>query len=95
MILTFEATREGRARIPGGIHVDGTARVQTARHGDGSLFAPVIDALAARGEPAALLNTSFNRRGEPIVNTAEQALASARAMRIDAVVLGDRLLDLG
>jgi carbamoyltransferase len=94
MILTFEATRQARERIPGGIHVDGTARVQTTTPDDGTLLAPVIDALARRGEPAALLNTSFNRRGEPIVNTAAEALASARAMRIDAVVLGDRLLDL-
>ena len=54
----------------------------------------MLDALEARGEVPAVLNTSFNRRGEPIVNDAAQALTSARAMRLDAVVLGDRLLDL-
>lgn len=93
MILTFVATPEGRRRIPGGIHVDGTARVQTVDPARKSFLADVIRALAALGEAPAVLNTSFNRRGEPIVNTAAEALTTARAMKLDAVVLGDRLLD--
>ena len=95
MILTFEATGEARRRIPGAVHADGSARVQTVGRSDDPLLAAVIRALAARGEPPAVLNTSFNRRGEPIVDTAAEALTSARAMGLDAVVLGDRLLDLG
>ncbi len=94
MILTFEATGAGRERVPGGIHVDGTARVQTVERENGTFLSDVLHALEARGEPPAVLNTSFNRRGEPIVNDAEQALTSARAMRLDTVVLADRLLDL-
>jgi len=42
-----------------------------------------------------LINTSFNRRGEPIVNTYEEALTSAKKMGIDAVwAENDNLSDL-
>ena len=41
-----------------------------------------------------MLNTSLNRPGEPIVNTAEEALTAARAMRLDGLVLNDRWVPL-
>ena len=40
-----------------------------------------------------LINTSFNTRGEPIVNTAEDAVRSAEALGVDFLVVGDALLD--
>ena len=91
MILTFRATPEGRDRIPGGIHADGTARVQTVGRDDDPFLRTLLAALEARGEVAAFLNTSLNRPGEPIANTAAEALVAARAMRLDAIVVGDRL----
>jgi carbamoyltransferase len=94
MILTVEATPRGRAEIPGAVHADGTARVQTADPRRHPFLWAVLERLEAHGHPAALLNTSLNRRGEPLVDTAAQALAAARAMRLDALVLGDRVLDL-
>jgi carbamoyltransferase len=53
----------------------------------------VLDGLEARGEPPVLVNTSLNRRGEPIVDTAAQACAAAEAMDLDGLVLGDWLWD--
>jgi carbamoyltransferase len=92
MILTFRATDAGRRDLAGAVHADGTARVQTVTpHGEPFLSA-ALDALERRGHPPALLNTSFNRPGEPIVDDAGQALAASLAMRLDAVVLGDRLV---
>jgi carbamoyltransferase len=91
MILTLVANDRARAEVPGAVHVDGTARVQTvARDGDSFLRA-VLDALPALGHPPCLLNTSLNRRGEPIVDSASEALAAALAMRLDALVLADRV----
>ncbi len=89
MILTFEATERGKREIPGVVHVDGTARVQTVAEGEHEFLRLLLDALEARGHPPVVINTSLNRRGEPIVNTAEQALTAARAMRLDGLVLGD------
>ncbi len=94
MILTFRATPEGMRRIPGGIHADGTARVQTVGPHDDAFLGAVLDALDALGHVPAFLNTSLNRPGEPIVNTAAQALVAARAMRLDALVVADRVVTL-
>ena len=38
-----------------------------------------------------LLNTSFNLRGEPIVNTPDEALSTFRRSGLDAIVMGDTL----
>jgi carbamoyltransferase len=94
MILTFRASDAARAEIPGAVHADGTARVETVTPASEPFFAAVLDALERSGHPPAVLNTSLNRRGEPICDTAAQALASACAMRLDALVLGDRWLGL-
>jgi carbamoyltransferase len=94
MIGTLRATDAARAGpLAGAVHVDGTARVQTVTAESEPFLHAVLDALEPLGHRA-VVNTSLNRRGEPIVDTAEQALAAALAMRLDALVLGDRFLDL-
>ena len=73
------------------VHVDGTARVQTISADEP--VARYLAALESGGLPPVLINTSFNTRGEPIVNTAEEALVSARAIGLDFLVLEDLLVD--
>jgi carbamoyltransferase len=81
----------GEERIPATVHVDGTARAQIA---DGAGIVPeVLSALGEAGADPVLINTSFNTRGEPIVNTADDALQSAEALDVDFLVVGDALLD--
>jgi carbamoyltransferase len=94
MILTLRAT-EAAAKGPlaGVVHADGTARVQSVSPESEPFLHAVLDALEPLGH-AAVVNTSLNRRGEPIANDARQALEAARAMRLDAIVLGDWLVDL-
>ena len=43
------------------------------------------------GADPVLINTSFNTRGEPIVNTADEALRSAATIGVDFLVIGDDL----
>ncbi len=94
MILTLPATAAARAGpLAGAVHADGTARVQTVTADSEPFLHALLSCLSAHGH-VAVVNTSLNRRGEPIVDTAAQALDAARAMRLDALVLGDRLLDL-
>lgn len=92
MLLAYPI-REGLAsRVPAVVHRDGTCRIQTvdaARH-------PRFHALIARfaeltGVPL-VLNTSFNR-GEPIVGSPEDALAMFARGGIDALFLGDHLVE--
>ena len=89
MILTLRA-RDGAAKGPlrGAVHADGTARVQSVTPDSEPFLDAVLDALEPLGHRA-LVNTSLNRRGEPICHDAKQSLDAARAMRLDAIVVGD------
>jgi len=89
MIRTFNATDRARAEIPGGVHVDGSARVQTVGPNDDAFLRALLEALPAAGHPDVVLNTSLNRRGDPIADTAQQAFDAALAMKLDGLVLGN------
>jgi len=94
MITTMRVNAAGReGPLRGAVHADGTARVQSVTRDDEPFLHALLDETAARGFPV-LLDTSLNRRGEPIVETAEEALAAAIAMRLDTLVVGNRLRDL-
>lgn len=94
MILTFPATTTTRQRAPAALHEDGSARVQTVGPHDDDLLYAMLRALRDAGEPDIVLNTSLNRPGEPIVNTADEAWTAVTKMRADALVLNDWLVDL-
>jgi len=93
MILTFRGTPRALQEIEGVMHEDGTARVQTVGPEDDPFLRTLLEALEQRGEPAVVINTSLNRPGEPIVNTAAEAVAAAQAMGLDGMVIGDWLWD--
>lgn len=94
MITTLRVNAAGRAGpLRGAVHADGTARVQSVTP-DGEPFLDAVLVESARRGVPSILDTSLNRRGEPIVETAEEALAAAVAMRLDALVIGNRLRDL-
>jgi carbamoyltransferase len=83
---------ERRAQIPAVVHVDGSARVQTlSRAQDARCHALLRAVEAVTGIPI-LLNTSFNRREEPLVETPRDAVNAFLGMPLDALVLGDRLV---
>ncbi|MHC5049540.1 MAG: carbamoyltransferase family protein [Planctomycetota bacterium] len=94
MLLAFAATDRAREGIPGVVHVDGSARVQTVGRDDGQpLFRRLLEAFLARTGVPVVLNTSFNVRGEPIVRTPDQALACFDRTGMDLLVLGDRVVE--
>jgi carbamoyltransferase len=81
-----------RSSIPAITHVDYSARIQTVdpeRHGR---FYRLMKAFERKTGCGVIVNTSFNIRGEPIVNTPEQAITCFRNTQMDALVLGDFLL---
>ena len=89
MLGAARVTPLGQERIAATVHVDGTARAQIA---DGAGFiSDVLTALGEAGADPVLINTSFNTRGEPIVNTADEAIRSAAAIGVDFLVIGDDL----
>jgi carbamoyltransferase len=82
-----------RSTIPAVTHVDYSARVQTVTEQDNPDYHRVLAAFhAATGCPV-LVNTSFNVRGEPIVNTPQDAYTCFMRTNIDVLAIGGYLLD--
>jgi carbamoyltransferase len=73
-------------------HADGTARLQTVHRESNPRYYRLIELFGeATGVPA-LLNTSFNLKGEPIVSTPAEAYATFSRSGMDWLVLGRDLL---
>ncbi|MDC3279516.1 carbamoyltransferase [Gammaproteobacteria bacterium] len=89
----IELLKVNRSEIPAVTHVDYSARVQTIDSERNPFMHRVISAFKELTGCSVIINTSFNVRGEPIVNSAEDAFRCFVATNIDWLVIGDRLLD--
>ncbi len=78
--------------IPAVTHVDGTSRVQVVDSETNPLFYRLIKRFHERTGVAVLLNTSFNLKGEPIVESPSDAFSTFARSEIDVLVLGHFLL---
>jgi carbamoyltransferase len=76
-----------RALVPAITHVDGTARYQVLRQRDNPQLYRVISEFERLTGVPMLLNTSFNRDAEPIVETPAEAARCAFASNVDYLVL--------
>jgi carbamoyltransferase len=87
---------EKQGEMAGAVHADGTARFQSLFTLESNLFLfDLLDYLDKNHQVKALINTSFNAAGEPIVHTREDALKSAQKMGIDGVVVNGELEKIG
>jgi carbamoyltransferase len=89
MLLAAQVHAPCRARVPAIVHVDGSARPQTVTEADNPRFHRLITAFAERTGIPMVLNTSFNRHGEPLVNTPEEAIAVLLETGLDDLFIGD------
>jgi carbamoyltransferase len=78
--------------LPATTHVDASARVQTVNARTNDRFHRLLRAFKARTDCPALVNTSFNERGEPIVCQPEEAFACFMATDLDVLAIGNCLL---
>jgi carbamoyltransferase len=81
-----------RSTIPAVTHVDGSARVQTVDDARNPLFARLLRAFERRTGCPVLINTSFNVRGEPIVESPADAYRGFLATGVDVLALGHFLV---
>jgi carbamoyltransferase len=83
------AARLGQVRstIPACTHVDGSARVQTVDRDRNPRFHELLTAFHERTGCPVLINTSFNRAGEPIVRTPADALRCFVAAELDLLII--------
>jgi hypothetical protein len=95
MLYVVDVRGDKREAIPAVTHFDGTGRLQTVRRDLNCEYYRLIEAFGqATGVPV-LLNTSFNLKGEPIVNTPREAYDTFARSGMDALVLGDYVVEKG
>ncbi len=92
MTFAFPVRPEKRTVIPAPTHLDDTARLQTVSRDNNPLFWRLISAFAHRTGVPVLVNTSFNDN-EPIVCRPEEALSCFLRTHMDALVIGNFLLE--
>ena len=73
--------------LPAITHVDGTARLQTVGPADDPLLRALLAGFEVRTGVPVLLNTSFNGKDEPIVETPFEAVAAFRQMPLHALAI--------
>lgn len=82
-----------RSDIPAVTHIDYSARIQTVSKQTNPLYHSVISKFNELYGSAVVVNTSFNVRGEPIVNRPEEAYTCFMRTDMDYLLLGNFLLD--
>jgi carbamoyltransferase len=92
MITAFEASEAFKQAAPAVVHVDGTARVQIVHREVLPLYHRLITCFERRSGVAALLNTSFNVKGEPMVCTIHDALRTFFSTGMDSLAAGSFLI---
>lgn len=92
MLIAKNVRPEWRDKIPAVVHVDGTARVQTVRRDTNERLYTLLKEFEALTGVPVLVNTSFNVKGEPIVETPRDAVRCFLSTGIDYLVMHDMLI---
>jgi carbamoyltransferase len=92
MITNVDVREEYRAQLPAITHVNGSARIQTVSAKDNPQFHALLQAVGSTTGREMLLNTSFNVKGQPIVNTPREALQTFLGTGIDFLFLENILV---
>ena len=87
MLKVSRANDRCRREAPAVVHVDGTARVQVVPDDGDPFLIELLTAFEREAGVGILLNTSFNRRGEPIVETPLDAIDAFLGMGLDGLYL--------
>jgi len=92
MITSFDMQENKIASIPAVVHVDGTGRPQLVTKEKNQLYWQLINAFGELTGEYAILNTSFNIMGEPIINNPKEAIRGFYDSGIDAIFINNYLL---
>jgi carbamoyltransferase len=92
MIITADVREEHRTHLPAVTHVNGSARVQTVNKTDNASFHTLLGAVGRATGREMVLNTSFNVKGQPIVNTPAEAMETFLGTGIEFLFLENTLI---
>ena len=82
-----------RSEIPAITHVDYSARIQTVHKETNPKYYKLNSEFKKKTGCPVIVNTSFNVRGEPIVNTPKDAFNCFMGTKLDVLVIGNCYLD--
>jgi carbamoyltransferase len=91
--MLYTVPGKNRDKIPAVIHVDGSSRIQIVDRNTNPLYYELIKEFYHRTGIPLVLNTSFNLKGEPIVNTPQDAYSTFLRSGIDILVMGDCVVE--
>ncbi len=92
MNYCFKVQSEWKDKIAGAVHEDGTCRIQSVSNAEEFFYTVIAACERINGIPA-VINTSFNESGQPIVETPEEAVDAYVRMRIPFLSIGDYLAE--
>jgi carbamoyltransferase len=93
MLYVVPVKENQKANLPAITHVDGTGRLQTVFKDQSPRYYKMIEKFGqATGVPV-VMNTSFNLKGEPIVNTPENAYNTFSKSEMDSLVLENFIIE--
>ncbi len=93
MLYVTDVREEKKAIIPAVTHLDGTARPQTVQKEVNPRYYKLIESFGESTEVPVLLNTSFNLKGELIVNSPRESFLTFNQSGMDSLVLGDCVIE--
>ena len=89
MLFVFDVKKEKQHLVPGITHVDGSGRLQSVDSERNPKYHALIREFKKHTGIPMVINTSFNIKGEPIVNTPTDAVRCFLGNGLDCLVLGD------
>lgn len=92
MLGVVPVRKEWQSKLGAVTHVDGTARPQFIRKEINPTYYNVVKNFGEETGVSVLLDTSFNLKGQPIVNTVSEAYETFMRSGLDALVLGNYLI---
>ncbi len=92
-LFGIEKLNVKRSEIPAVTHVDYSARIQTVKRNTNMRYYDLISKFKENTGCSVIVNTSFNVRGEPIVNTPTDAFNCFMGTELDFLVIGNCVLD--
>ena len=92
MTITFDVGEGWKERVPEVVHEDGTARAQVVTRESNPRYYELIEELEKLTGNGVILNTSLNRRGEPMVCSPEDALNMFYGSDLQYLVMEDILV---
>lgn len=87
MLIACKAKNKNKNKIPAVVHVDNSCRVQTVTNKSNPFFYKLIKNFYKHSGIPVILNTSFNIKGQPIVNDSLDAIKCFKKYNIDVLIL--------